>query len=378
VRAQDILAVWPADHARIHFRPCVKRLEVFYLLRAVRAISARPKATATSPRTLQQGATGAPFAIEHTAVSCAIFSPGTGIRFLQVATPLGPVDIELSTRLFDGWGSVQHGVVAITKGFAEGAADVSGALGPLLEDLLSILSLSANAWVGSPRAASSEDCENDLAVVHAKVCDTAPLDPRELSEVATGALLDRIAAHPSAKLLWKIAGNYRRALAHWDQQSTALSHLHEGFLAMSDVLISFLCEARGLTTAELADEYRVRTDRLSTHVLKAELYQDDVVCLQAAQAAWHRANSGNQQAMEEDDFAPDDAHVTAARYLRSSVIRVAELEDRYRSVLLTSPYDVPLGASQETERQLAHWEPGSRSRAFARGPHGRLERGSQI
>ena len=129
-RPEDILAVWPADHAKIHFRRWVKRLEVFSLLRAVRAISARRKATAASKRTLQQGAPGTPFTIEHTAVSCAIFSPGTGIRFLQVATSLGPVDIELSTRLFDGWGSVQHGVVAITKGFAEGAADVSGALGP--------------------------------------------------------------------------------------------------------------------------------------------------------------------------------------------------------------------------------------------------------
>jgi hypothetical protein len=334
-----------------------KRLEVFSLLRAARGILASRRVAVGSARTLQRDAAKIPFIIEHTAVSCAIFSPGTGIRFLQVGTSLGPVDIELSTRLFDGWGSVQHGVVAITKGFAEGAADVSGALGPLLEDLLSILSLSANAWVGSLRAASSEDCENDLAVVHAKVCDTAPLDPRELSEFATGALLDRIGAHPSAKLLWKIAGNYRRALAHWDQQSTALSHLHEGFLAMSDVLIPFLCEARGLTKSELADEYRVRTDRLSNHVLQAELYQDDVACFQAAQAAWHRASSSNQQAMEGDDFAPDDVHVTAARYLRSSVIRVAELEDRYRS-LLTSPYDVPLGASHETERQLAQWEPG--------------------
>ena len=351
---------------------------MFSLFRAVRAISARRKATAASKRTLQQGAPGTPFTIEHRAVSCAIFSPSTGIRLLQVATSLGPVDIELSTRLFDGWGSVQHGVVAITKGFAEGTADVSGALGLLLEDLLSILSLSANAWVGSLRAASGEDRENDLAVFQAKVCDVVPLDPRELSEVATGALLDRIGAHPSAKLLWKIAGNYRQALAHWDRQSTALSHLHEGFLAMSDVLIPFLCEARGLTTAELADEYRVRTDRLSTHVLQSEVYQDDIVCFQAAQAAWQRANSSNQQAMHGDDFAPDDAHVTAARYLRSSVIRVAELEDRYRSLLLTSPYDVPLGASHETELQLAHWEPGSRSRASARGHYGRLEPGSQV
>jgi hypothetical protein len=250
--------------------------------------------------------------------------------------------------------------VAITKGFVEGAADVGDALGPLLEDLLSILSLSANAWVGSLRAASGEDCQNDLSVVRPKACDIAPLDPRELSEVATGALLDQIAGHASAKSLWKIARSYRRALAHWtaDQQSTALFHLHEGFLAMSDVLISFLCEARGLTKAELADEYKVRTDRLSTHVLQAELYQDDVVCFQAAQAAWHRANSSTQQAMEGDDVAPDDAHFTAARYLRSSVIRVAELEDRYRSILLRSPYDVPLGASHETERQLAQWESG--------------------
>lgn len=354
---------------------------MFSLLRAVRAISTRRKVAASSAQTVQRDAAGIPFAIEHTAASYAIFKPGTGIRFLQVATSLGPVDIELSTRLFDGWGSVQHGVVAITKGFASSGADVSGALGSLLEDLLAILSLSSNAWVGLFRAGCDDDWEKDPSVGHARLDDAAAaVELRELHEVATGALLDRIAAHPCAKELWKVARSYRQALAHWtaEQQSIALAHLHEGFLTMSDVLIRFLCEARGLTRANLADEYRVRMEGLSTHVLQTELYQDDVVCFQATEAAWRRANSDNQQVMEGDDFAPDDVHVTAARYLRSSVIRVAELEDRYRSILLTSPYDVPLGANHETERQLAQWEPGSRSRAFARGPHGQLERGSQI
>jgi hypothetical protein len=336
---------------------------VFHLLRAVRAISATKKVVAGSARTPQQS-DAVPFAIEQTAASFAIFNPGAGLRFLQVATSLGPVDIELTTRRFDDWGSVQHGIVANTKGVAPNGTDISVALDSVLEDLLSILSLSANAWVGSPQACDTDQPAGDL---------------RELNEVATGALLDRIAAHPNAKELWQVARSYRQALAYWtsDQQSMALHHLHGGFLAMSDVLIRFFCEARGLTRTELAGEYRVPMEKLSKHVLEAELYQDDVLCFQAAEGAWQRVNSEGRQVIEDDDYAPDDVHVTAARYLRSSVIRVVELEDRYRSILLTSPYDVPLGAGNVTEPQRARWEVGSRRPSFARGPLDELERGSQ-
>ena len=361
----------------MHFRGPGERLEVFPLLRVVRAISARRKVATDSARPSRGPAAGIAFTIEHTVASCAIFSPRTGIRFLQVATSLGPVDVELSTRFVDGWGSVQHAIVASVKGFAPSGADVSGALGSLLEDLLSILSLSANAWVGWLKTATDNDCEKNPSVVDARLCDAAAVELRELHEVATGALLDRIAAHPCAKELWKVARGYRQALAHWtgEQQSIALAHLHEGFLTMSDVLIRFLCEARGLTRAELANEYRIRAEGLSKHVLQAELYQDDVVCFQAAEAACRRMNSGNLQVTEGDDFAPDDVHITAARYLRSSVIRVAELEDRYRSILLTSPYDVPLAASHQTEHQHARWEVSSQGRTLARTPHDHLERG---
>ena len=357
---------------------CGERLEVSALLRIMRAISARGRVAADAAQPSRQHAAGIAFTLEHTVASCAIFSPRAGIRFLQVATSLGPVDVELSTRFVDGWGSVQNGIVATVNGFAPSGADVNVALGSLLEDLLSILSLSANAWVGLFGTASEGDREKSASVVPASVCDAAAaVELRELHEVATGALLDRIAAHPCAKELWKVARSYRQALAHWtgEQQSIALAHLHEGFLTMSDVLIRFLCEARGLTRAELANEYRIRAEGLSKHVLQTELYQDDVVCFQAAEAACHRMNSDSQQG-EGDDFAPDDVQVTAARYLRSSVIRVAELEDRYRSILLTSPYNVPLARSHQTEDQHAQWE--VRDRTLRRTPHEQLERGSQI
>lgn len=352
---------------------------MFPLFRVFRAIFARERVAADSAQPSRPPTAATAFTFERAVASFAIFSARAGIRFLQVATSLGPVDVELSTRFVDGWGSVEHGIVATVKGFVPGGADIGGALGSLLEDLLSIISLSANAWVGSLTAARDDDCEKSASVVHARLCDAAEVGLRELHEVATGALLDRIAAHPCAKDLWKVARSYRQALANWtaEQQSNSLAHLHEGFLTMSDVLIRFLCEARGLTRAELASEYRITAEGLSKYVLQVELYQDDIVCFQAGEAACRRMSSGIQQVVEGDDFAPDDVYVTAARYLRSSVIRVAELEDRYRSILLASPYDFPL-ASHQTEQQHAPWEVGSRDRTLTSTPRDQLERGSQI
>src|ERR1700685_3437239 len=106
----------------MHFRGRGERLEVFPLLRVMRAISARWRVAADSMQPSRPLAAAIAFTIERNVASCAIFSPRTGIRFLQVATSLGPVDVELSTRFVDGWGSVEHGIVATVKGFAPSGA----------------------------------------------------------------------------------------------------------------------------------------------------------------------------------------------------------------------------------------------------------------
>src|SRR6202041_3236993 len=134
---------------------------------------------------------------QHTTDSCAIFGPGAGIRLLQAVTEIGPVDIELTTQFADGWGSVEHQVVAVTSGAAPAGANVNEALRLLLEELLAIVSVSANAWVGSFGKRCDEANESKDSAVCSRPKGISAFEVREVNEMATGALLDQISAHPS-------------------------------------------------------------------------------------------------------------------------------------------------------------------------------------
>lgn len=220
------------------------------------------------------------FSLACGAPSCAVFKPGAGIRISQIVTPLGPVDVELSTGYADGWGHIEYGIMAVAKGSAATEEDQSSALGAALSDLLAALSVSANAWVGDLTA---------LVEDSPSLCVQPEGDQvRELDEEATGAFLDRLGAHPNASGLWKTLHCYRQALAHWtpEEQSVALAKLHEGFLMLSESLIPFLCESRGLTTSEVAKAYGVRQEELQARALEVELYRDDKMCFRSAQVAW--------------------------------------------------------------------------------------------
>jgi hypothetical protein len=89
--------------------------------------------------------------------SLAVFKHERGIRILQVASPEGPIDFKLSTRRTRGWGLPLEGISAevrvqsITPSTAwQGSVD-------FLRDLVSVLSLSANVWVGEPRLLSQDE-----------------------------------------------------------------------------------------------------------------------------------------------------------------------------------------------------------------------------
>jgi hypothetical protein len=254
-------------------------------------------------------------------------------------TKEGPVDIELFTRFVDGWGPVQDSIVAVTSGVVQDATDLDAVLVPVLDDLLSIISVSANVSVGSFRVDSKGRSQESSVVT---VDESGEF--RRLNEVATGAILERIAAHTCSVELWKVASSYRSALNHWNtlDQSVAISHLHCGCLTMVDVLTRYLCESRGLSERELADSLKVVQNNLPSYVLETELYRDDVACLRAAEAAVSRVDEDRGQALEEYSYIPDDAELAIARYLRSAIIRVAELEEPHRITLLSSPYDLPL------------------------------------
>jgi hypothetical protein len=295
------------------------------------------------------------FTFHYACDSLAVFKHDRGIRFLQVASPQGPMNFKLSTRRADGWGFPLEGIGAeVTVRSETPSAAWQGSV-DFLRDLVSVLCLSANAWVGEPRLLSPE---NSAAAAAADQSDRP--HTRECDEETTVTLFECLGAHPQADQLWDAIHAYRMALGFWSpgQQSLALSHLHKGLVSLAQGFILQSCESQGFTKANLAKTYGVAEADLLSQVLRTEFYQDDAVCLRAGELATKSLEGGAVAPME-DWSEIEDLHVTTAGYLRRSIFRTLALSDASRARLLTFPYDEPSGLG-ENAPFIADSEPSTR------------------
>jgi hypothetical protein len=294
------------------------------------------------------------FTLYYACDSLAAFKHDRGIRFLQVASPQGPIDFELSTSRADRWGLPLEGINAEVRGRTESPSAAWQGSVDFLRDLVSVLSLSANAWVGEPRLLSPDNS----AAAAAGQSDRP--HTRECDEETTVTLFECLGAHPQADQLWDAIHEHRMALGFWSpgQQSLALSHLHKGLMSLAQGFILQSCESLGFTKADLAKTYGVAEADLLPHVLRTELYQDDAVSLRAGELATKRLE-GEAVSRIADLSEIEDLHVTTAGYLRRSILRMLALSDASRARLLTFPYDEPSGLG-ENAPFVAEGEPSTR------------------
>jgi hypothetical protein len=294
------------------------------------------------------------FTLYYACESLAVFRHDRGIRFLQVAGPQGPIDFKLSTSRADRWGLPLDGINAEVRGRTESPSVAWQGSVDFLRDLVSVLSLSANAWVGEPRLLSPDNSPAGAAGQSDRP------HTREFDEETTVTVFECLGAHPQADQLWDAVHEYRTALGFWSpgQQSLALSHLRKGLVSLAEAFIVQSCENQGFTKVDLAKTYGVAEADLHPHVLRTELYQDDAVSLRAGELAT-RSLESEAVAPTEDWSEIEDLHVTTAGYLRRSILTMLALSDASRAQLLTSPYDEPSGLG-ENAPFVADAEPSTR------------------
>jgi hypothetical protein len=282
------------------------------------------------------------FTFHYACDSLAAFKHERGIRFLQVASPEGPIDFKLSTRRADGWGLPLEGISAEARLQSESPSAAWHASVDVLRDLVSVLSLSANAWIGEPKLLSFED------PLEGGACQLARPHSREFDEEATVTLFESLGTHAYADHLWDAIYAYRMALGFWSpgQQHHALSHLHKGLVSLAEALILQNCETRGSAKASLAKSFGVTEDDLLPHVLQTELYQDDAVSWRAGELAT-KTFEHEADAPISDLFDIEDLHVTTAGYLRRSVLKMLAINGASRARLLTCPYDEPTALGED-------------------------------
>jgi hypothetical protein len=307
----------------------------------VRARRTRQAATRSSPGTSHIDP-GSQMTVNYACDSYAVFRRGQGMRIVQVASSLGPVDFVFSTRYVDGWGPPAPGQGIIVEARCPATSSQrTDVLAHLLRDFSSVLSFSANAWVNEfawpPGERSASSYVPDALLF------------RELDAEATLALLESLGTHPEADRFWDAIHSYSTALGFWapGRQSLALAHLHKGVLAVGEAFIRISCENHGLTKVDLAKKYRVEENELLPHLLQAEFYNSDDACFRAGELASRAIDSGTIPA-DDGVVSIEDIHVSAARCLRDSLLRVLDLKEPYRSRLLGDTYQLACGLGEIT------------------------------
>lgn len=271
---------------------------------------------------------GKGFAFVYRADSKAVFPPHSGLKILGVQIPRGTLNIELTTRYVDGWGQVEIPIEARIEGVSATGECATELLSEVLAKLTAVLCLGGNAWAGMPTLDSDPHHQESA---------------RELDYQAVGTLFEHIEAHPDAECLWSIVYRYREALWNWgrDRDAVALTHLHEGMRGLSELLA-------------------LSGNQSPESIIRTQLYREDDVCLETAEQAWQAfaaLDRFSSTAVAEPNAAwVGNAHVDAARYLRASIIRIADISEDYRCRLLDPPFDIPLSFDSRlllSERPIA-------------------------
>jgi hypothetical protein len=281
------------------------------------------------------------FTFHYACDSLAVFRHERGIRFLQVASPQGPIDFKLSTRRTRGWGFPLEGISAEVRARSESPSAAWHGSVDFLRDLVSVLSLSANVWVGEPKLLSLDNSPEGAVVVPDSTYT------REFDEETTVVIFERLGQHAQADRLWDAVHEYRMAMGFWSpgQEHLALAHLHSGLVSLAEAFVLQSCESQVSTRSSLAKSYGVKEDDLLRYVLQTEFYGDDTVAVRAGELATKTFTQDPDTPIS-DLLDIEDLHVTAAGYLRRSIFRMLALDDASRARLLTSPYDEPSGLGE--------------------------------
>ena len=254
--------------------------------------------------------------------SGAIFRPGCGLRVAEIPFADGIVNIDLSTRYREEWGSIQDSIlveVELLSGI-ESPNLIAGAR-DAVANLLAAVSVTANAWVGS-----TSDIPEDSGMPVYQV--------RELDELATAAFLERLSGHPHEGKLWEAVHCYQMALGEGgaERERYALARFHAGMMILAEI---FNGSSRG---------------GLSPRIVETQLYRGDSACYRAAQAAWDKDDRAIHDELE--SCGRDDLASAAARYFRDALFQIVELDEPHCSRLLAEPYDSPILVNLGVNREL--------------------------
>jgi len=280
-----------------------------------------------------------------------VFWEKENLRIANVPTAIGAVDVTYATRWLDRGENVRvpgHLWIEIVGG------------GEVLEDVLvpyanaglaalAMLSLASNASIPEPDIeigfdSSAGVAERDYFQSYLPPEREALHVGRHANIPAIAAVLRALASSTESERLLRAANQYRLALESWKlgRESLSLAHLWMALEALTKAKIRKECAAAGLDSEEeLAVRLGVDLRQLDPMIRKLILQNDDE-CYRKAKAASDGFEHGFLGYDQMRGYAKDVRH-RMATHVRSAILRLGDVPDQILDILLSDPFDKPLG-----------------------------------
>jgi hypothetical protein len=288
--------------------------------------------------------------------SAAMFKPDEQLFVQEAISDIGPVRITYTTRYVSRSPDVTlPGQLWIeVRGNAPTLAEALEPFSNAGLFVLPILALSANAAVGEPEIELGFDnteglTERDFFQSYVPAERDIPHPGRGIDVSATVALMAAIGAHPDSERLLRGANQYKIALESWrlGRETFSLAHLWMATEAITKAKVRAECETRGIAEIDLAVELgipreRYNGNRLEQAVRKDLLLRGDDEAYRKAREASDGFEHGYLNYGEIRERAREVRH-RMAKYVRTAILEMCELDSAIFSTLTTDPFDEPLG-----------------------------------
>ncbi len=288
--------------------------------------------------------------------SAVVFPPETQIR-VRAPRPLGTVIIIFRTRYIDrGLASPLPGNLWIdARGPAESIENAVSVFGGVVESLATVISFSTNGAISGlepelvfnntpglkVRNFLQSMLPDERSILHAS---------RNVNSEVTLGLIRAIEAHPEKERIRRAMAQYSLALRNWrwGHEILATAHLYIGIEALTKAVVRSQLNASGFDEEQYARSLSInpQSPRLSAAievaVRKNLLFEGDDKCYKDAKAA----SDGFEHGFLPFDKIRDKARAVqgkTAAYLRKAILDLVEIEEAHRKILLSPPYNDPLG-----------------------------------
>jgi hypothetical protein len=170
-------------------------------------------------------------------------------------------------------------------------------------------------------------------------------EARFANHAAIGAVYDKLNASPEVERLQRAANQYRLALDHWraGAESLVLAHLWMAIEALTKVQVRRLRKDGGFQSDEdLATALGVPLKELDATARRLHLLRGDEECYSKAKKASDGLEHGFL-AFDEIHAHAEEVYERLAQYVRAALFAFCDLDERTKSIVLTDPYDKPMG-----------------------------------